>query len=77
MKPQKTSTELLNLLTDALSRRAECADIIVGRIRPVQNGEISTWEADFEPLPGKSLSPDSKRVALAALHDFRERFDLQ
>jgi hypothetical protein len=76
MKTRHSTSQLTNLLTEVLSRHRECADIMVDRIRPIEADDGPNWEAELKPLPGKKISPDCKRVALAAITDLQQRFDL-
>jgi hypothetical protein len=76
VKARRSVSELAGLLTEVLSRHAECADILVDRIRSIETDGGPNWEADLEPRKGKEISPDCRRVALAAIHDLQQRFDL-
>jgi hypothetical protein len=76
VKARRNVSELADLLTEVLSRHAECADIVIDQIRPIETDGGPTWEADLEPKKGKEIRPDCKRIALAAIHDLQQRFDL-
>ena len=63
----KTADELKAALTRALQGHPECQGIEVTELKPLDDsGGLANWDAEFEAAPGLTMSPECKRVLLAA-----------
>jgi hypothetical protein len=77
-RESKTAAELVAALNKALQAHPECQGIKLSKLVPLENTEVglANWDVELVAEVGITMSPECKRVAIAAKHGVQKHFDL-